>query len=232
MVNRLAASGAVLTAQTTASEFGASTTHTPASTLDAQPVESRTHPGGSSGGTAAAVSGGILPLGTAGDGGGSIRIPAGFTGTLGLKSTFGRIPRGPVPPHASHRRLRLHQPVRPGHRPLVRRVQRIRRRRHPESPPRLGMGARPRTHVDDLRGKRAAIVVDIGDAIVAPRWSNGWYRRRGAHRRRRSPTDGSGCDTPRGRFRMGHGQSRHVDRDLGDRYPACEELFTPGSSSP
>ncbi len=51
--------------------------------------------GGSSGGSAAAVSGGLVSLATGGDGGGSIRIPAGYTGLLGMKGTFGRIPRSP-----------------------------------------------------------------------------------------------------------------------------------------
>ncbi len=51
--------------------------------------------GGSSSGSAAAVSGGLVSLATGGDGGGSIRIPAGYTGLLGMKGTFGRIPRSP-----------------------------------------------------------------------------------------------------------------------------------------
>ncbi len=51
--------------------------------------------GGSSGGSSAAVAGGLVTIATGGDGGGSIRIPAGFTGLLGMKGTAGRVPRGP-----------------------------------------------------------------------------------------------------------------------------------------
>ncbi len=51
--------------------------------------------GGSSAGSSAAVAGGLVPLATGGDGGGSIRIPAGFCGLVGMKGTAGRIPRGP-----------------------------------------------------------------------------------------------------------------------------------------
>src|SRR4029453_17673268 len=49
-------------------------------------------PGGSSGGSAAAIAGGVVSLVTASDGGGSIRIPASFTGCFGLKPSWGRIP--------------------------------------------------------------------------------------------------------------------------------------------
>jgi Asp-tRNA(Asn)/Glu-tRNA(Gln) amidotransferase A subunit family amidase len=54
-------------------------------------------PGGSSGGSAAALVGGLVPLVTASDGGGSIRHPAAFTGCVGLKPTFRRVPQRPDP---------------------------------------------------------------------------------------------------------------------------------------
>jgi aspartyl-tRNA(Asn)/glutamyl-tRNA(Gln) amidotransferase subunit A len=54
-------------------------------------------PGGSSGGSAASVAAAMLPLATASDGGGSIRIPAAYSGLFGAKGTFGRIPKGSSP---------------------------------------------------------------------------------------------------------------------------------------
>ena len=88
--------GAVLAGQTTASEFGGvNVTRTLLHGTTHNPWQQDRTPGGSSGGTAAAVSGGLVTLATGGDGGGSIRIPAGFTGLVGLKATIGRIPRSP-----------------------------------------------------------------------------------------------------------------------------------------
>jgi aspartyl-tRNA(Asn)/glutamyl-tRNA(Gln) amidotransferase subunit A len=95
-IGRLRTTGAVLLAQTTASEFGGiNCTSTELHGTTRNPWNLERTPGGSSGGTAAAVAGGLLPIATGSDGGGSIRIPAGFAGLFGLKATYGRVPKGP-----------------------------------------------------------------------------------------------------------------------------------------
>lgn len=95
-VDRLRDAGALLIGQTTSSEFGGvNLTRTVLHGATRNPWNLERTPGGSSGGSAAAVAGGLVTLASAGDGGGSIRIPAGFTGLLGLKATYGRIPLGP-----------------------------------------------------------------------------------------------------------------------------------------
>ena len=94
--------GAVAFGLTTASEFGGvNLTRTLLNGATKNPWNESRTPGGSSGGSAAGVAGGLFTLATAGDGGGSIRIPAGFTGLVGLKSTYGRIPRGPGAPYSN-----------------------------------------------------------------------------------------------------------------------------------
>jgi amidase len=63
------------------------------------PWDTSLAPGGSSGGTAAAVAAGLVPAGHATDGLGSIRIPASSCGLVGLKPTHGLVPLGPDPDH-------------------------------------------------------------------------------------------------------------------------------------
>lgn len=92
-VARLRAAGAVVLGKTAAPEFGTlSWTRTKAWGTARNPWDPSRTPGGSSGGSAAAVAGGLVPLATASDGGGSTRIPAGFCGLVGHKASFGRIP--------------------------------------------------------------------------------------------------------------------------------------------
>lgn len=162
--------GAVLVGQTTASEFGGvNLTRTVLHGTTHNPWQHGTTPGGSSGGTAAAVAGGICTLGTAGDGGGSIRIPAGFTGLVGLKATIGRIPRGPK---ATYGNLTVTIGC------LSRSVRDTARwfdvcngfdARDPLSMPREdGWEAGLGSHLDALRGAKVAFAPNWGNATVSP----------------------------------------------------------------
>jgi aspartyl-tRNA(Asn)/glutamyl-tRNA(Gln) amidotransferase subunit A len=92
-VARLRAAGAILIGKTTTPEFGhKGMTDAPLFGRTANPWDVSRTCGGSSGGAAVAVAAGIAPLAVATDGGGSTRIPAACTGTLGLKQTLGTIP--------------------------------------------------------------------------------------------------------------------------------------------
>ena len=170
MVQRLEDAGVVLVGQTTASEFGGvNVTRTVMHGATHNPWEHGRTPGGSSGGSASAVAGGIVTLATAGDGGGSIRIPAGFTGLVGLKATYGRIPRAPKVQLGnlttvtgcvtrSVRDTARWFDVTSGHDP-----------RDPLSLPSVGkwepeLG----TLTQALRGLRVAVVPDWGGAVVSP----------------------------------------------------------------
>lgn len=95
-VARLRAAGAIVVGKTNAPEFGAPAfTRNRVYGVTRSPWDLELTPGGSSGGSSAAIAGCVLPLATAGDGGGSIRIPASFTGCFGLKTSYGRVPREP-----------------------------------------------------------------------------------------------------------------------------------------
>jgi aspartyl-tRNA(Asn)/glutamyl-tRNA(Gln) amidotransferase subunit A len=168
MVRRLEGAGVVKVGQTAASEFGGlNVSVTRLHGVTHNPWQRGRTAGGSSGGSAAAVAGGLLPIATGGDGGGSIRIPAGFCGLVGMKGTAGRIPRGP----------------RTGIAPLTvvigclaRSVRDVARwydvcsghdARDPYSLPRIDGWERD-LGTRDLRGLTAVIAPDLGSAIVRP----------------------------------------------------------------
>jgi len=98
-VARLREAGAVLLGKTTTPEFGwKGVTDSALTGITRNPWNTDCTPGGSSGGGAAAVAAGMGPLTIGTDGGGSIRIPCGFTGLFGLKPSFGRVPAWPLSP--------------------------------------------------------------------------------------------------------------------------------------
>lgn len=167
-VTRLRAAGVVPVGMTTASEFGGlNVSATKLNGVTGNAWDPTRTAGGSSSGSAAAVAGGLLTLATGGDGGGSIRIPAGFNGLPGMKGTAGRIPRGPRTEIA---------PLTVVLGCLSRSVRDIARyydvtagfdHRDPYSLAKeQGWEARLGTH--DLRGKKAVLAPDLGIAVVRP----------------------------------------------------------------
>jgi len=98
-VARLKEAGAVLIGKTTTPEFGwKGSTDSPLTGITRNPWDTTKTPGGSSGGSGAAVVARFCPLALGTDGGGSIRIPASFSGCYGLKPSFGRVPAYPLSP--------------------------------------------------------------------------------------------------------------------------------------
>jgi aspartyl-tRNA(Asn)/glutamyl-tRNA(Gln) amidotransferase subunit A len=97
IVARLRAAGAILLGKTTTPEFAhKGMTDSPLFGVTRNPWSPAHTCGGSSGGAGSAVASGMGPLAVGTDEGGSIRIPASFCGVVGLKSTFGLIPRVPL----------------------------------------------------------------------------------------------------------------------------------------
>ena len=229
-VARLRHAGAVLVGLTTASEFGGvNLTRTRLNGTTHNPWQLDRTPGGSSGGTAAAVAGGHVTLGTAGDGGGSIRIPAGFTGMVGLKVTYGRIPKGPHHEVGSLTAVPgcISRSVRDTARWLD--VSNGHDSRDPLSLPRVeGWEAGLGTHLDVLRGMRVAVLPSFGGAVVAPdveavvEDQGAWLASHLGLERRdvdvRIPSMGTAWSLA--------GLIAEF-ASLGDRWPACEGDLTP-----
>jgi aspartyl-tRNA(Asn)/glutamyl-tRNA(Gln) amidotransferase subunit A len=170
MVARLRGAGGVLCGLTTASEFGGiNVTYTKLNGPTGNPWDETKNPGGSSGGSAAAVAGALVPIATGGDGGGSIRIPAAFCGLPGLKATYGRIPKGPPAEIGNVSSVSgcLSRSVRD-----IARWFDVCNGYHPGDPlslPRVegwesGLGS----HLDELRGLRVVIAPPLGNAVIHP----------------------------------------------------------------
>lgn len=101
-VARVREAGAVLFGKTTTPEFGCKAeTNSPLTGITRNPWDPTKTPGGSSGGTAAAIAAGLGPVSLGTDGAGSVRIPAAFCGNVGMKPSFGRVPAYPLSPFGS-----------------------------------------------------------------------------------------------------------------------------------
>ncbi len=159
---------AILFGKTTTPEFGwKPTTDSPLCGVTRNPWNLERSPGGSSGGSAAAVLAGICPLAIGTDAGGSIRIPASFSGIFGLKPTFGRVAL--YPPSAfgdvSH--------VGPMSRTVADAALMLDAIKGPDprdwySLPDDGIAYRERVGAGSLKGKRVALSSTLGYAEPAP----------------------------------------------------------------
>jgi len=227
-VERLRAAGAVIIGKATTSEFGLpSYTATKLFGVTRNPWDLAKTPGGSSGGPSAAVSGGLVPLASASDGGGSIRIPAAYTGLVGMKGTFGRIPRGPKArngPLTSHwgtvsrsvRDTARWFDVCSGYHP-----------RDPFSLPRVDGWERD-LGTQDLRGLRAAVSLDLGGiAVLEPDVA------RIAGEAADALIDLTGMkrvdariEIPENATRWGTAGAPGLFADLKDHWPACRDDLT------
>jgi aspartyl-tRNA(Asn)/glutamyl-tRNA(Gln) amidotransferase subunit A len=230
MIDRLAdAGGAVPFGLTTASEFGGiNLTYTKLNGATRNPWNAAHTPGGSSGGAASAVAGGLCTIATGGDGGGSIRIPAGFTGLLGLKHTYGRIPKGPEMVLASITAVSgcLARSARDAARFLD--VTNGFDKRDPYSLPRVdGYEAALDSLRAELRGKRVAIAPTLGSAIVHPELDAA-VRQHGELLAKDAGLDLIDIDVkvPELSYEWALAGLSEIVMELGDLYPQCEADLT------
>lgn len=229
-VERLTSEGGMIPyAMTTASEFGGvNVTRTLLNGTTHNPWQHGRTPGGSSGGSAAAVAGGLCTIATAGDGGGSIRIPAGFCGLVGLKATYGRIPRAPlhylgnltVSTGCVSRSIRDTArwfDVANGH-----------DSRDPLSLPRVS-GWEDELGSINLRGLRVAVVSDWGGATVSPAMWNvleeaaDWLIGTTGMRR----VDDVNTTLPNMGAAWSISGMISIREELGDLWPGCADDLTP-----
>jgi aspartyl-tRNA(Asn)/glutamyl-tRNA(Gln) amidotransferase subunit A len=182
--------------------------------------------GGSSGGSSSAVAGGLVTIATGGDGGGSIRIPAGFNGLLGMKGTAGRIPRGPFTEIA---------PLTVVFGCMARSVRDVTRwydvscgfdMRDPYSLPKHEEWERDLGSFD-LAGKTVAIVPDLGSAILNPEVEG---RVRAAAELLVKDAGLRVVDVPiklpGAGFEWAMSNLVQLQRELGDRWPDCRDDLT------
>ena len=93
VISRIRSAGGIVHARTATPEFCCATvTHSPLWGVTRNPFNLELSPGGSSGGSGAALAAGFAPLATGSDIAGSTRLPAAFTGTVGFKAPYGRVP--------------------------------------------------------------------------------------------------------------------------------------------
>ena len=228
MIDRLLErGGAVPVGLTTASEFGGlNVSVTKLNGVTHNPWRYGRTVGGSSGGSASAVSGGLVSLATGGDGGGSIRIPAGYTGLLGMKGTFGRTPRSP------NAYMRPHTVVLGNLARSVRDAARyydVVSGYHGEDPTSLpkhpGFEAGLGSH--DLAGRRVAVIPDLGGVALDP----------GVEEHLRAEADALIAATGMERVDLDvrppnlaaqwmMGNLATLLAELGDRWPGCADELT------
>lgn len=214
----------------TASEFGGvNVTRTVLNGSTHNPWLHGRTPGGSSGGSAAAVAGGLLTIATGGDGGGSIRIPAGFTGLVGLKATFGRIPRAP---HTELGNLTVNTGV------MARSIRDTARwfdvcnghdARDPLSLQRVDNWERELgQHASALRGKTAVLAPNWGGATVSPAmWSQ--LEEYAIHLAEQTGLRIITVDTTLPNMGAAWSISGMIEiqMQLADHWPECAEVLTP-----